>query len=446
MIPATLFGCRFWLTDGTKVEVRALDFAPTYFTFRLRHGIGEKLGRGAAELLFFCKEESIYRKIQTENYRIDREGDAEAWTVWRFETKDRGYAEEAIRLTRDYIDYIELKQTCEDAEIANTLTDYSVDEEQIGNSISEQRKIWFQKLPARNLCIPDAMEVGIALTDESIWDQYLELPLQEFCRWYFATYIPGNMDFTSIRIGCMQVGSEWCHLLFPDTEKLERILNRMVQQNVQPILAFSSMAEHQIQDVKDRIHFLEKWAQKTGILPELVINDMGMCYLLEEACEMEFPRTLGVLPVRRRKDVRLKWLPAGARGTQRTLLDDPEYLEYLKTSCRISRFSYESTGDLTASTNHTGSGGTMYLPWYQMNTSTWCTLQAAVREGARGRQKEITCCGRECSQHAFLYPDELGMTGRYNSLFGLDREVLADDQSLDLAGERGIDRILFRCM
>ena len=84
----------------------------------------------------------------------------------------------------------------------------------------------------------------------------------------------------------------------------------------------------------------------------------------------------------------------------------------------------------------------LHLPFFQTNTSQYCTLYAVCRYGDRGKQKLPENCPNYCDKKVFLYPKHLKMVGRYNSLFGYDEKILWDEKQLRDYLEQGIDRIV----
>ena len=79
----------------------------------------------------------------------------------------------------------------------------------------------------------------------------------------------------------------------------------------------------------------------------------------------------------------------------------------------------------------------LHLPFYQTNTSQYCTLYAKCMTGERGKQKLAEECPKFCKDYAFLYPDHLMMIGRYNSLFALDSRIFEDGSGSGTGTEIG---------
>ena len=115
------------------------------------------------------------------------------------------------------------------------------------------------------------------------------------------------------------------------------------------------------------------------------------------------------------------------------------YQDYLKKTFDIQRFEFESCGyKVTIPDGH----HSLHLPFFQTNTSQYCTLYAVCRYGDREKQKLPENCPKYCEQKVFLYPKHLKMVGRYNSLFGYDEKILWDEKQLQDYLEQGIDRIV----
>ena len=115
------------------------------------------------------------------------------------------------------------------------------------------------------------------------------------------------------------------------------------------------------------------------------------------------------------------------------------YQDYLKNTFDIQRFEFESCGyKVTIPDGH----HSLHLPFFQTNTSQYCTLYAVCRYGDRGKQKLTENCPRYCNKKVFLYPKHLKMVGRYNSLFGYDEKILWDEKQLQDYLEQGIERIV----
>ena len=91
---------------------------------------------------------------------------------------------------------------------------------------------------------------------------------------------------------------------------------------------------------------------------------------------------------------------------------------FMAEEFHIHRYEWESCGypqEFPPGKN------SLHLPFYQTNTSQYCPLYALCTTGDRGTQQLAEHCPKFCEKYALLYPEHLHMTGRYNSLFGVDK-------------------------
>ena len=93
-----------------------------------------------------------------------------------------------------------------------------------------------------------------------------------------------------------------------------------------------------------------------------------------------------------------------------------------------------------------GIASSIHIPYYQTNTSEYCTLYAICANGDRGKQNRVEHCPHYCEKYAFLYPDHLKMIGKGNSLFAFDLEILRNQEILRNYREQGVDRLVIHLL
>ena len=118
------------------------------------------------------------------------------------------------------------------------------------------------------------------------------------------------------------------------------------------------------------------------------------------------------------------------------------YRKFLGEECNIWRYEWESCGYAQNFPGTLNEKNSLHFPFYQTNTSQYCPLHAICTDGERGKQKLVTNCPYFCERNMVLYPKHLHMTGRYNSLFGVDTEVLKHPEKLEAYVTAGIDRLV----
>lgn len=299
-------------------------------------------------------------------------------------------------------------------------------------------------------------------------------------------------DLLAEKCRYLYVGNSFCSHLYPDSATLQKLRKRADRDRKTMVYVFSTMSEHMIPIYRERLEELKRWpaadlqrsryignhrnedawsekreadrmntGQQIGIsnddernrenadgCPEIVVNDAGMLSMLRESGETRFFHiTYGVIPIRRRKDPRLLWKKEPERWKiRRTTVNDGAFFRKLQEA-GVDRLSFETCGyvpDLPKNSGEKTQRGniTVYFPYYQMNTSTWCTTYAMCHNGKRGRQEEAERCPGYCRSETFLYPDDLHMVGRFNSLFGLDYEAMENVDRIRDYVRQGADRIV----
>ena len=168
------------------------------------------------------------------------------------------------------------------------------------------------------------------------------------------------------------------------------------------------------------------WRGAMGLLSRNALDDAGFPSAEADACGIQADSC---------SSERSNW--KSAMGLlSRNALDDAGFREWL-AELGVTRFEYEACGYLPSIAP---GGHSLHLPFYQTNTSHACPLAAACLDLDPGQA--VPDCHHICETHARLYPDELHMIGRYNSLFALDPAILANPTRLSHLLASGIDRLV----
>ncbi len=417
MIPYTIFFCSFDDGGGCPVRVRALEMAPDFFTFRLSRERSRHFTKFPARMGFYSWKENTYRIVflGVDDYRLVEEGREEYAQIFRLETADGRFRKAAKDLMGEYMAYIRLKLEVDEAGLARALTGYDVDEDHIPADARAQKRRWAASFPRVEGL--EHVQTGLLLQGPDMEDAFLRLPFAQFMDWYQEDAAAGALTVTPEKISHIHLGNSFCSRAFPD-DKLEILLDRCLEQGKKPVVEFSPMDEDDIPLFQERLARIEGWSrQQDREKTEIVVNDLGMFYMLNEK-NYQLEIDTGPLLMKRRKDTRGRWKRdrEGANGSRRTSMDDPRMIRLL-LSLSVTGISYENMGETQACAADFDRR-LLYFPYFQMNTSTWCPLYAAVFEGARGRQSRVDSCPKICRSACFLYSDDLHMTGRFNSLFG----------------------------
>lgn len=481
------------------LEIRITGLSEEGFSFR----VPEKIEKAAClEICFFDFSADCYRKVQLAEKEREMKLTEETpfffiYSVW---TKNGEYREQVKRLVTDYDNYISLKLAGDDAYLSEKMVGYPAElDEAYAESFEEQKKEWFSgggdgrkdcfcekkgqeeiwKKQSSSDDFEEGLEFELALTIDrpELYYDFLQKDWTRFCHDYWKNNFLEHHTLSQKRVTRLYIGNQFCHNLFPEKKQLFQMLEKALENNLAVTLAFSYIRNHLLEEIDELLQELEVWCQsrekeagkeqevyfpakKEQIITEnlrnlinqkkkesetkydleIIVNDWAMTALLHGKPHLK--PVLGVLLNKRRKDVRLPYkhgIGNHVDSLAENNLNCGFYQDYLKNTFDIQRFEFESCGyKVTIPDGH----HSLHLPFFQTNTSQYCTLYAVCRYGDRGKQKLPENCLNYCDKKVFLYPKHLKMVGRYNSLFGYDEKILWDEKQLRDYLEQGIDRIV----
>ena len=272
----------------------------------------------------------------------------------------------------------------------------------------------------RKSSLEDEVELALELDHPAQYAAFLEQDFAELLRHYKTKNPIIKRCFSHKNPDRIYIGNAFCPLLFPEEAVLFAMLKKAEEQKLAVTVTFSYVREEQLEYTEILLQKLEDWCAEYGAEIEIAVNDWAMADMLKERTGHLKP-CLGTLLNKRKKDPRMAYKMGDHRLLEENSLNTDFYRDDLKQRFGIIRFEWESCGyeqKLPNAENH------LHLPFYQTNTSQYCTLYAGSVFGDRGRQQLVTGCDRRCEWQTYLYPRHLDMVGRYNSLFGKDPEIL----------------------
>lgn len=491
MIPYAIFCAKLEGKKFENLEVRALDMSVEGFTFRITNKYRDNIQSVNRIILhFYCFSEAGYRELILNNnelndkedkkfgqyakesmrdkqFIVKEEESTEFYTIYRFLTKNPTYQDYANELTKEYMNYIKLKLQSDDAYLSEKMVGYPARlESEYAESFSDQKSEWFSHFTGNeweNVAEND-YELGIVLDNPDLYEHYIEKSFSEFIQEYWIKAFCCDKALVHPlchkKIDYLYIGNQFCHLLFPDRNTLLKMMDKAYQEKLKVVLCFTYVQEVYLEAVEVLIEEIVNWCKEHNTKIGLVVNDWGMLSILKKSGGNWFEISLGVLLCKRRKDVRMKYWHCNNNridkvlnnGEKEALEDNTAYIEHLNRDFGISRFSLESAQNLFAESNENelwnkikklvNGKVTLHLPFFQMNTSQYCTLYAQIEHNDRGSQTQIKECPCYCNDKVFLYSKALQMVGRYNSLFGYDADIMAESKRISNFLAQGIDRIV----
>ena len=434
-------------------EIRITELAEEGFRFRL----AEKLTAPESfSVCFYDMETGDYNEIRLWDYELeevkkqpldtDSEICPEDWrefcTEYVVYIRQEDYRKQVRQLIGQYSRYIRLKLSGDDGELSHVLTGYPVEKDYVfAESLEEQRKEWFDRPDDEESenygKIKDKIfEIALELDRPELYEEYLELSVGEMAEKYREWKI-----FTSElnkKPDRLYIGNCFCYLLFPEEKTLFSMIEKAKSESVAVTLSFPWIREFMLTQTKELLDHLENWGRENDCYIEVVVNDWAMADMIKKYTSHIIP-CLGILLNKRKKDPRFLYKKGNKNLYKENNLNAEFYRKYLKEEFGIERYEWESCGYPQIFPEGKNS---LHIPFFQTNTSQYCTLRAVCTTGNRGCQKLPVQCPQYCSKYGFLYPKHLNMTGRYNSLFGLDRELVKNPGKLQEYRKAGTDRVV----
>lgn len=451
MIP---FGLLSGFMDGK--EIRIIELAEEGFRFRL----SEKAASPESFLVcFYDMEQADYHEIEIRNYTIEEDNVSSELVEFCMEytvlVNSESYRQEVRKLQGQYSRYIRLKLEDDDEELARALTEYP-----------EKKPVNYYSLEERQNY---SLETAIEIDRPELYREYLQNDIKQLIeQCYEWKRITGNQldsnkqndspDNKSnighgLNLNRIYIGNQFCHLLFPDEKELFMMLEKAYKESLGITIAFSYIREFMLKPIEELINRLAQWCKEKDTCIEIVINDWAMADIIaKQNAELVIKKSeainemrqylipcLGILLNKRKKDPRFPYKKGDKSLYSQNNLNADFYRKYLQSEFGIQRYEWESCG---YEQEFPQGKNSLHLPYYQTNTSQYCPLYAICTTGNRGIQYLVKECSHYCSIYRLSYPKHLNITGRFNSLFGIDKELLNHPEKIKAYANAGIDRLV----
>ena len=451
MIP---FGLLSGFMDGK--EIRIIELAEEGFRFRL----AEKAASPESFLVcFYDMEQADYHEIEIRNYTIEEDNVSSELVEFCMEytvlVNSESYRQEVRKLQGQYSRYIRLKLEDDDEELARALMEYP-----------EKKPVNYYSLEERQNY---SLETAIEIDRPELYREYLQNDIKQLIeQCYEWKRITGNQldsnkqndspDNKSnighgLNLNRIYIGNQFCHLLFPDEKELFMMLEKAYKESLGITIAFSYIREFMLKPIEELINRLAQWCKEKDTCIEIVINDWAMADIIaKQNAELAIKKSeainemrqylipcLGILLNKRKKDPRFPYKKGDKSLYSQNNLNADFYRKYLQSEFGIQRYEWESCGYEQEFPQRKNS---LHLPYYQTNTSQYCPLYAICTTGNRGIQYLVKECSHYCSIYRLSYSKHLNITGRFNSLFGIDKELLNHPEKIKAYANAGIDRLV----
>lgn len=255
----------------------------------------------------------------------------------------------------------------------------------------------------------DRIEVALALETKKDCREWLRKGNDSFFMERLEEYSLVSLKHPLTELECKTVfvGNAFCPLQCLDFSLVSEIMDAAKEQQLKFVLVIPPVSELMVEERKIYLADCIGYGKKIGLDVEVQVNDEGFyCWVKEAFSEIRVSR--GVLLNKGKRDARMKYLGRSA------------------SMCAADHETLYSDDDRQVSVIND-----IHLPWYQMNTGTFCPLHALVTKGDRAASVRVRECPCFCDDRVILYPRHLNMMGRFNSIFGFDLEILTDGSVLE---------------
>lgn len=325
MIP---FGLLAGFADNE--EIRITEIAENGFCFRMAERV-EHIGKFR---ICFCEEISYsekaddsgqknfrpYREIEIKNFKLEEQRNDEfgipVYTYSAFVDQEN-YKECVSRLIMRYDRYVRLKLNSDDGELAQKLTGYPAEKDEIfSECLNWQKREWFceNESAGRNDCIlkkacdektphgnsEDPIEFAVELDRLELYERYLSMKLEDFMRWYWKKNQAEELGKKMPLPGRIYIGNTFCHMLAPGKEQIFEILEKAEHEKISVTITFTYLREFMVRPVEKLLDELAGWCKARKISLEIAANDWGLLELLRERKQILLPcmgTLLNKLPV-----------------------------------------------------------------------------------------------------------------------------------------------------
>lgn len=436
-VPASLVTC---LANGEEVQITEIVYEG--FSFRVATELG-KIER--LELQFFHFANSSYETVQLTDYASMQE-EKQFYSIHTIMTEQAEYKAQTARLLKDYSNYISLKMTGDDSYLSEEMVAYPAEEDNHFHTSWEQQKHeWFQELSEIDYPIAHEYELALSIDNYVEYHRYLKMDISQYYREVLRENHLQSHPLFQLEPVRIYIGNQFCHNLIPNKELFRKLLEKANKEQLAITLEFPYLRDELLEETMENLNEIYIYQKNLGKPIEIVVNDWGMLKLLQDKTDI-FSYNLGILLNKRRKDPRFRYKQGWKKNVDNLMennLNGANYCHFLRDKWKVSRFEQEACGYPIRVPEGKNS---LHLPYYQTNTSQFCTLYAKCNTGERGNQQLITTCPRYCEDTAYMYPKHLKMIGKYNSLFAYDERILKDANLMQNYLENGIDRIVLKLL
>lgn len=283
------------------------------------------------------------------------------------------------------------------------------------------------------LSLSEQLNVSIAINNPASYQSVLK---HDSRNWIYAQLQKGHLQnhpLFSKPIRYVNIGNEFCYHLLPDKNLLSKLLDALSEYHITITLPF--VRENYADSILKYVDFISQCIKNREQV-EVAINDWGLIHYIKER-QLPISMILGRVLNKREKDPRQS--PSLKNSHRRNYLN-AALMEDVLRSHGINRYEYEAhtlIDDLPLG-NHS-----LHVPFYQMNTSEFCPLNAQCVNLNPYKQNIVEHCPHYCSEFYYMYSQSLPMIGVGNTILGYSKQIFENAGILTRYVDMGVDRLIY---
>lgn len=402
MIPFALVHGELCFYNLQRLEIQIHELSAKHIITRLPSGYTEINGLPESVVIYFYNEDmKKYEKavISSEHFSVKKTAGDKYSDSFEIRIGDLDFSKYSRMVSTKYLEYIDLKLYAEDSVMSHVMTggrypenmenSYSSDPDEMilkwTDSPDEETKYFFKdKKFYYSLEAPSKLNAFLQNGKEA-----------------FPYELRKKLVFDGI-----VTGNSFCTNLFPDFEQFRLLSDKAASCGLKIMVSVPPVSESETDKfcrlLKKMIGYLHLAGTEECVFQ---FGDPGMLYYMNESfpddkiCSFE----KGILLHKSKRDPRRRYLA----DSDKVLENEAENLMF--------------------------SDNTVFGPFFQTNTGTFCPLHALIVNGSRGRQTRVSKCEKYCEKYYLRYPDHLFLKGEGNSLFGFCSAFLNDKEVTESA-------------
>ena len=313
-------------------EIRIIELAENGFRFRMAKNQKNIENTESFRICFYDEEISDYREIILQKFHIEKPEEEKFYFTYSVFTEQEDFRKEVQGLLRRYTRYIHLKTEEDDAALAEALTGYLAEKDEIfAKNLTEQKNIWFHDVPETKLAevLCEVQEFALELDRPELYRMYLEENIRDFMKHYWEQmFFAFSGEIQECVPDRLYIGNQFCHLLFPEEKTLKFLLDKAYREGLAITIVYTYVRENLLKNTEKMLRMVDNWCEEKQKDVEIVVNDWAVLSMVKKTPHLKL--CMGTLLNKRKKDPRMKHKKGAREFYSENSLNADFYRDFLR--------------------------------------------------------------------------------------------------------------------